>query len=98
MLSVAAVGEAGDAPLSGNGPIEAGWLDLVPAEGPAGAFSVAVGPGAAAWGGVIELADRIERADAVAGRARAARARLALLGAGRRGPARPRPLAEPGRA
>lgn len=79
LLSIAAVGEAGDAPLSGNGPIEPGWLDLVPAEGAAGAFSVAVGPGAAAWGGVIELADRIERADASRAGLAPLGARLALL-------------------
>ncbi|WP_152051244.1 hypothetical protein [Tautonia marina] len=63
----------------GWGAIDPSWLDVVPNEQAAMAVSLAIGPGADAWAGLLQVVDRVEQADPTRGEAVAFRQRLGLL-------------------
>lgn len=73
-------GRAGeDARPAAWGKIDPRWLDLVPIDRASAVVSVAIGPGGDAWGEVLGVADRIERADPDRAEVAPLRQRLALL-------------------
>ncbi len=63
----------------GWGSVDPEWLDLVPSDRPAMAVSLAIGPGGDSWAGLLEVIDRVERADPMRGDTVALRQRLGLL-------------------
>ncbi|QDV32645.1 hypothetical protein ElP_04800 [Tautonia plasticadhaerens] len=68
-----------DARAAAWGAIDPRWLDPVPIDRAAAVVSMAIGPGADAWGEVLGVADRIERADPGRSGVAPLRQRLALL-------------------